>query len=340
MKTAPTLIAFERMSYRSQISRLRKLALAALKNYSINVRSIEFINHGENTTFKITSTAGKKFLLRIHRNDYHSLNGLQEELKWLERLNREHVLCPKPIKSRKSKLVVKAEAPAVGERNCTLLTFTQGRFFEKGLTEKVCFKWGALLAKLQLSGQFQVKHRRYWTADGLVGLNARFGSVNKIKEISEHDQRILLKVRKKLHAKIRYYERHYSHRMGLIHADLHFGNFFETRDGFFAIDFDDCGYGFHAYDVSIPVLNIIYASQAYKQKKKIQIRIQAFLRGYRSAGKTWDETDDEMLKTFLAARTVMMIGWINSRKDNPKIYRLLKVRTRRTIRFLTEYNLI
>ncbi len=50
---------FEKASYLSQLHRLRALAELALTKYPVRVKKIEFINHGENTTFKVTDLAKK-----------------------------------------------------------------------------------------------------------------------------------------------------------------------------------------------------------------------------------------------------------------------------------------
>jgi Ser/Thr protein kinase RdoA (MazF antagonist) len=52
------------------------------------------------------------------------------------------------------------------------------------------------------------------------------------------------------------FERRFPERLGLIHADLHFGNFLDTGAGPAAIDFDDCGRGFLAYDLAVPLTRI------------------------------------------------------------------------------------
>ncbi|HET9218337.1 MAG TPA: GNAT family N-acetyltransferase [Terriglobia bacterium] len=63
---------------------LRLLPKQALRLYALRVESCGFLGHGENTTFKITANGGRQFLLRIHRNDYHSRDGIVEELRWLQ----------------------------------------------------------------------------------------------------------------------------------------------------------------------------------------------------------------------------------------------------------------
>jgi Ser/Thr protein kinase RdoA (MazF antagonist) len=59
--------------------------------------------------------------------------------------------------------------------------------------------------------------------------------------------------RRRLLTRLRRIERKRPERLGVIHADLHFGNLLRTRDGMSAIDFDDCGRGFYAHDLAVPL---------------------------------------------------------------------------------------
>ena len=75
-----------RLDYKQQVRAFRHLALVALEQYKIFPSKVKFIQYGENATFKVHSSQGD-FLLRIHRNNYHSEAAIEEELHWLEYLN-------------------------------------------------------------------------------------------------------------------------------------------------------------------------------------------------------------------------------------------------------------
>lgn len=75
---------FAQTSYRMQVKRMRRLAQVAVTLFPLGpLRELKFINHGENTTFRATCGRGRRFLIRIHRDGYHSLEALNEELGWL-----------------------------------------------------------------------------------------------------------------------------------------------------------------------------------------------------------------------------------------------------------------
>jgi len=58
------------LSRRTKIARLRAVALAALPSYALPDGRLTFVTHGENTTFRHESAAGRH-LVRVHRPQRH-----------------------------------------------------------------------------------------------------------------------------------------------------------------------------------------------------------------------------------------------------------------------------
>src|SRR5215203_837210 len=54
-------------SRRARIARLRQVAVAALGSYALPEGRLTFVSHGENTTFRHDSAAGRH-LVRVHRH--------------------------------------------------------------------------------------------------------------------------------------------------------------------------------------------------------------------------------------------------------------------------------
>lgn len=293
-------------SYRTQIRRLRALA--------------------------IETKSSRKYLLRICRDDYHSKAALNEELKWLSKLSREGLRVPKPVRSKHKSLVVRAKSkdfPA--GRNCCLFEWIDGRFVDKSVRPDHLFQVGVLLAKFQ-NRAIAVKHRRYWTADGLVGLKPKFGSIAKLKDVRPSQQRLINKVRTIVYRKLRAYEKKFPERLSLIHADLHFGNIVVSRSKIAAIDFDDCGYGFHVSDLVVPIVSVeaILGPKGLHRLPKFK---EALIAGYRTLG-AWDEHDERLFPYAYTARRLMMLGWLNARRDNPRLRQHFKGALARVIRHL------
>jgi Ser/Thr protein kinase RdoA (MazF antagonist) len=114
---------------------------------------------------------------------------------------------------------------------------------------------------------------------------------------------------------LQHFQDAFPHRQSLIHADLHFRNVLLTAHDLAAIDFDDCGFGFHAYDLAVPLVSV-QARLGAKRKREFPRFAAALVEGYVSE-KRWDENDETILPYLITARKLVFIGWLASRSDNP-----------------------
>lgn len=310
-------------SYLTQVRRLKLCALNALKQYPIRVKSVDFIHHGENTTFKVTAKNGDKFLLRISRTDYHTKPALAEELKWLENLARKNVVpTPRPVRTKKREVIAIAESPGLdAPRFICVFRWIDGTFIEKSVSPRHMYEIGEIIAHLQKAAP-KTKHRRYWNANGLSGTSPRFGSIDHLLQVTAKQQKFITRERKRVHRDLLNYERKFPKRMGFIHADVHFGNILNLKDRLGVIDFDDSGYGFHIYDLAVPLISAGFALGP-KAKDKIPELGKALIEGY-SKNARWDQHDDKILTRLITARRIMMLGWLNSRADNPRLKKAFK----------------
>ena len=97
---------------------------------------------------------------------------------------------------------------------------------------------------------------------------------------------------------------------GLCHGDIYLGNIHRREDGGLTIfDFDFCGYGWRAYDVS-PFLGGFSTGvqeSALDQRKQ---RLDAFLRGYKNAGGFSDSEVEAVYKVFVPFRRIFNMGYL------------------------------
>ena len=125
-------VPFENATYRSQVLRLRNLATEILKRYPIRVRKIEFIRHGENATFCVHATSGRRYLLRVHRGGYHSEAAIGEELRWLTHLAKHGVVVPKPVRSKSGRVIETLATEGIANaRQCCVFEWVDGKFVGK-----------------------------------------------------------------------------------------------------------------------------------------------------------------------------------------------------------------
>ena len=56
----------------ANLEQLQELATAALGNWGIQGSTLELLKHRENAVYGVTTAAGERFALRVHRKDYHT----------------------------------------------------------------------------------------------------------------------------------------------------------------------------------------------------------------------------------------------------------------------------
>lgn len=325
---------FSELSYRMQVQLLKKLALAAMARYPIKLKRIKFINYGENATFQLTDSKNSNYLLRVCRNDYHTKEALLEELSWLRNLEKtKKFQIPNPVLSKAKKLLVNVSTAEIPEgRKVVVFRWTEGRFFVNNISEKHMFMLGRQTGNLHVeSKSLKVKHRRYWDAEGLLGKEAKFGSIDRLPGATRGQQRIISVGRKKILTKLKKYELKFPNKMGMIHADLHTGNFLVNKDGMALIDFDDCGFGFFAYDIAISIMSLERFKKLSRKKKNLLK--EAFFAGYRQI-LPWEKDDENILEYFISARRMLMLGWLSSRSDNPRLKKYYQKALKQAVKHL------
>lgn len=320
--------SFETASYLSQVRQLRKLAETALKQYPIQVKQLKFINHGENTTYKVLAKEGV-FLLRIHRSNYHTKAAILEELAWLKRLSKKMDNIQKPMLSKNGLMIVEALNEATNKaagisRYCSLLTWQDGVMRGKSLSIENMYATGLLTAQLhQNTAKIKVKHRNYWDLEGLLSEDAKFGSIKNMQtDLTKNQYDIVEKCRKITFKKIKQYQAKYPEKQSLVHADLHFGNIVWDKNKSIPIDFDDCGFGFHMYDlaVSLGSADNLFVGD---KKSEQQVYVESLLEGYTSK-QNLSKADIDILPYFKLTRSLVMFAWMHDRKDNPVLFEYFK----------------
>ncbi|WP_372371337.1 phosphotransferase enzyme family protein [Candidatus Uabimicrobium sp. HlEnr_7] len=310
------MIPFSEASERSQAYRLRKLAMEALKHYPLAIQKVHFIQNGENATFQVLDKSNNKYLLRIFRYGYHTTEAIKEELDWLIAIgNTTNIKVPQPIKTIKEKCFVTIKHPAMTyARHCAIFKWVEGRFLWKYTNTSYMKKLGRLIGKLQQTGRKQkIHHRNYWTVDGLIGKNAKFGNLEDVIGIPKKQHDELLRARNDMYKKLKEYEINNPQQSGFMHGDLHFGNFVVHKGELGAIDFDDSGVGLHHYDLAIPMRSLAYFTE-HEKRDDIELLSSALFEGY-AEFMPFTENDVQNVVVFQAVRQLVMLPWLHSRSD-------------------------
>ncbi|MCB8980028.1 MAG: phosphotransferase [Ardenticatenaceae bacterium] len=97
---------------------------------------------------------------------------------------------------------------------------------------------------------------------------------------------------------------------GLCHGDMYTGNIHKRHDGNLTIiDFDFCGYGWRAYDIS-PFLGMFSAGLDEAAADKRKRRLESFLYGYETIGGLSNSEIEAVYKTFVPFRRIFNMGYL------------------------------
>lgn len=238
---------------------MRRVALAALPHYDLPSGTLTFVGHGENTTFRHDSPAGR-FLLRVHRPQRHGRDAdpalaVESELAWLTALNADTDLAvPEPLSTREGAATVLATA-GDETRVVSMLHWQHGRIHEDSPRPVHLRRLGAAMAALHDHAEHWTPPQPFaridWSHESFFGDVMVYGGLpaSAVWELFPTDLRGRFERLSDQLATILAAEPD----VGLIHADLHLGNAVFEGERVKLIDFDDCGTGHRLYDLAVAV---------------------------------------------------------------------------------------
>lgn len=309
---------FERLTVRGQLGRLRRLAEEALQGYELTASRLVPLAHEENTTFLAIDGRGDRYVLRIHRvsgTPFHpprSVAEVRSETAWLSAILRDtDLVVPEPIAAANGSPLTVAEADGVpGSRTCVLFRWHSGRFIDRGLTSTHLERVGRFMARLHEHAlRFEpppdFQRWRIGNTTGAVAgyIAATVGGVfgPRGRWIAEGVISSTQRVQRELGTDRDAY--------GLIHADLHQENYFFHQGQVGAIDFDDCGWGHFAYDLTVTLSEV-------RTRRDYASLQAALLRGYREV-RPFPVEHEPHLETFYRLRLLQLILWLIEQRDHP-----------------------
>jgi Ser/Thr protein kinase RdoA (MazF antagonist) len=318
------------LSRRAQVTRLRRVAIAALRLFPLPVGRLTFVDHGENTTFRHDSAAGR-YLVRVHRRQRHGRDidtraAIASEIAWLGAIRADaELLVPEPLAALDGLPTV--EASAAGEtRICSVLRWMDGRILGPSARPVHLRRLGDAMARLHDQADAWTPPpdfvRIRWDQETF------FGNVMIYGHTPAADCWTLLPAA--VHARFREVAARLAEVMprvdgdGLIHADLHLGNAVFKGGDVKLIDFDDCGTGPRLYELAV-------ALWAFRERPNYPAYRDALLAGYRVRR----EIDVAHLDDFIALRQVAFGLWYTGTAQvNPSFAERLDIVHRWSLRIL------
>jgi Ser/Thr protein kinase RdoA (MazF antagonist) len=294
--------------------RLREIAKLALENYRLEQIHPKFVNYSGNGLYKIivppkSSIPPGKYALRIHQPNYMKPEFIISEMDWLSALNAEGISVPKPIRNKEGNWlsVVDGGYDVPTKRNCTLISWTEGRLLRQSICPKHFYSLGKVIGRIHSQSRSWKPPkgfaRPHWDWEGLFGDGFDYGV--PAKEAREAIPKKHQEAFKEVTGQVREVEEVLGktrESYGLIHADLAFGDNIAIQAGeAVPFDFDDCGFGFWIYDLGVTLAHFIFDTDSTSSMMR-----DAIVKGYEETS-LQKNAGLEYLDLFIAARFAQLM---------------------------------
>ena len=260
------------------------------------------LNRSENETWRAGS-----LVFRLHRQGYHSKAEIASELAWLTSLQDLSGL--------------NAVRPVSGAQG--LVTEIDTRFivaFEPIPGQELqpgddLARWFAPLGEITARLHLQSRQwtppkgftRKRWDVETILGPDPHWGHWRQAQGLDAKGEALLARATDALATRLHAYGTG-PEVFGLIHADLRLANLMVDGDTLTAIDFDDCGFGWWAYDLAA-------ALSFYETDPRLPDLIARWAEGYTRIAPLPAE-DRAMIPALILLRRVLLTAWLATRADS------------------------
>lgn len=267
-----------------------------------------FEYHGLNDIYKCTN-GNQSFFFKIYARKDIDKEAIEAEIEIVNHLKQSGLSVAYPISMKDGQYLLPIETPE-GARFGVLFSEAEGLPCSNDmLAERETVEIGRLISDMHAILDAIPMVPKRWKLDDRLFLDHSIEILENYNKFNPHFELSFLKdVVKELKEQIR--AKVASWNWGLCHGDIYTGNIHRRNDGKLSIyDFDFCGYGWRAYDVS-PFLGNFGAGVREDAVDKRKRRLEFFLRGYKNAGGLSDSEIEAVYKIFVPFRRIFNIGYL------------------------------
>lgn len=329
--------SFDTLPHEAKLECLREVAAGVLSNYDLGKPEPPvLINLSENATFRIDDPAsGRRWALRVHRDGYHTRNGIASELAWLMALRADGVVTtPVPVPGRDRELIQVAGHPAMRRpRNVVLFKWERG--VEPSEKDHLVEKFevlGEVTARMHLHSLRWKRpenfERHVWDFDTSVGDRPHWGRWRDGMGLDAGKEALFARAVELMRWRLERFGKG-PDRFGLIHSDMRLANLLVDGDEVKVIDFDDSGFSWRLYDAATAV-------SFFEHEKHVPELMASWVKGYRRVH--WLPSEDEAeIPTFVMLRRMILVAWIGSHSETDLAQSMGVDYTKKTVPMCEEY---
>ena len=255
-------------------------------------------------------------VLRVHRLGYHTEQEIASELAWMDALRTEAgVRTPRVLPATNGQRVVTVPENSSRDRHCVRFEFLPGT--EPGGAPAEAGPSGLAGAHFEELGEITARMHRHarswarpewftrfhWDYAAAFGDRARWGRWQDGVGVGPSERHVLTRLDDTLRARLSAFGRG-PERYGLVHADTRLANLLVHQGAVSVIDFDDCGFSWHLYDLGTSV-------SFFEHSPQVPTLVDSWLTGYRQVGELSAE-DEAEIWTFILFRRLLLVAWMGS----------------------------
>ncbi|MEM1418857.1 MAG: phosphotransferase [Myxococcota bacterium] len=303
--------AWDALSERGRLRRLRSVAAEALGHYAVRPRRLRRIGGFVNAVFRVDADEGV-FALRVELMKGHADAHIDAEMAWLRALERDGLPTARVVPARGGDPYVHAGAPGVPEpRRCALFRWIGGRPLAASPSPATYGALGRLMAQLHHHAEGRQAAGRPMRWDRV------FYWPESVDPVVIHDEAMAHHFaggrREVLEAALETVGPAFARRaragFRLLHGDLHPWNVHVRRGALTAFDFEDVMWAHPVQDVAITF--------SYLDERPDHAELcAAFEEGYRALA-PWPETYAGEVAHFVAARRLMFVNFVANVRPDP-----------------------
>lgn len=271
-----------------------KILQEAIERYGFNKSKIIKLDGFQSFVYECEKD-DEPYILRITHSSHRSINLIKGELEWILYLKKNGISVASPILSKNKKMV-----ESIDGKNSYFSAVSFEKVKGKPFTyycnypSKLIQKWGQITGKMHtlskdyIPSKVSIKRPPWYLEDNYFA--DKFLPANQIR-IKNKLRDLINKIKKFPKDRNSY---------GLIHADLHSGNFFVDKDEITIFDFDGCIYSWFIHDIAILLFCTIRFNYTCKDRNTfVHHFMNHFCKGYNMENKIdsyWEDKLGDFLK--------------------------------------------
>jgi Ser/Thr protein kinase RdoA (MazF antagonist) len=283
----------------------RKYLKQACERYGVASKDLTFAGGMENAVYSYQKD-GQNIFLRFGHSSHMTYDLVTAEIDWVVYLLQKGLPVVKPVKSEKGTYV---ERIGMGKDSYNVVAFekAEGEQLDfgdpKSWNDSVVKDWGKIVGRMHsVTKDYKAKSARRYEFRPELDLSLIKGENMKVRER-------VIALFQRMHELPKGREAY-----GLVHSDIHVGNFF-VRDGKISaiLDFDRACYKWFISEIAIALYYPLYVTtlwnDATEQKEFTSRFLPTFLQGYNNENNL-DPTWFEHLDMFMQVRDAILFMYL------------------------------